>query len=130
MKLRSRGLGSKELVMDFREYEITCEGDEVVVSGRIREPVNWNFSLRISQEDIPGMLRIGLNRATLRLGIRWALRRKPKGVVSDDGKGDGDGDGDGDGEDQPKESRRQRRLRARAEASASPPGVEQSPEPR
>lgn len=64
--------------MDFREYEITREGDEVVVSGTITEPVNWDFSIRIAQTDIPGMLRIGMNRHTLRLGLRWLFRRRPR----------------------------------------------------
>jgi len=50
MRLRSRGLGRKELVMDFREYETIREGDEVVVVGTIRDPVNWDFSIRFCRQ--------------------------------------------------------------------------------
>ena len=50
--------------MDFREYEVARDGDEVVVSGTIREPVNWDFTIRINGDDIPGMLRLGLHRHT------------------------------------------------------------------
>jgi hypothetical protein len=76
--MRSRGLGRKELVMDFREYQIEREGDEVVVTGTIREPVNWDFTIRINGDDIPGMLRLGLHRHTLAMAVRWAFRRTAK----------------------------------------------------
>jgi hypothetical protein len=64
--------------MDFREYAVTREGDEVVVAGTIREPVTWDFSIRIAADDIPGMLRVGLNRHTMRLALRWLLHRRPR----------------------------------------------------
>jgi len=76
--MRSRGLGRKELVMDFREYEIARDGDEVVVTGTIREPVNWDFTIRINGDDIPGMLRLGLHRHTLAMAVRWAFHRVAK----------------------------------------------------
>jgi hypothetical protein len=78
VKLRSKGLGRKELVMDFREYTVTREGPEVLVTGTIKEPVTWDFSIRICQDDIPGMLKIGLNRHALRLAVRWMLHLKPE----------------------------------------------------
>ncbi|MHB8245601.1 MAG: hypothetical protein ACYDGN_09660 [Acidimicrobiales bacterium] len=78
MKLRSRGLGRRELVMDFRECEIRREGNEVVIQGTIREPVTWDFSIRIEPRDIPGMLRVGINHHTLGLGARWILHRKTR----------------------------------------------------
>lgn len=78
MKLKSKGLGRKELVMDFREYTVTREGPEVLVTGTIKEPVTWDFSIRICQDDIPGMLKIGLNRHALRLALRWMLHLKPE----------------------------------------------------
>lgn len=64
--------------MDFREYEITREGDDVVVSGTIHEPVNWDFTIRVTGDDIPGMLRLGLHRHTLAMAARWAVRRRAK----------------------------------------------------
>jgi hypothetical protein len=75
MHLRSKGLGRKELVMDFREYDISRDGDDVIVSGTIRAPVRWDFSIRFSQSDIPGLLRVGLSRHVLRMALRWVLRR-------------------------------------------------------
>ena len=56
--------------MDFREYHIARDGDDVVVSGTIHEPVNWDFTIRIGRDDIAGMLRLGLNRHTLALAMR------------------------------------------------------------
>ena len=78
MRLRSRGLGRRELLMDFREYDIARDGDDIVVSGTIREPVNWDFTIRISGDDIPGMLRVGLHRHTLSLAARWVLHIRSK----------------------------------------------------
>lgn len=62
--------------MDFREYEIARDGDEVVVTGTIREPVSWDFTIRISGDDIPGMLRLGLHRQTIAMAVRWVLHRR------------------------------------------------------
>ena len=68
--------------MDFREYEVARDGDEVVVSGTIREPVNWDFTIRISGDDIPGMLRLGLHRHTLAMAARWVFHRGPKATLA------------------------------------------------
>ncbi len=73
MKISSRGLGRKELVMDFRRYEIRREGDDVVVAGTITEPVKWDFSIRMTPGDIPGMIRIAISPRTFGLGVRWAI---------------------------------------------------------
>ena len=64
--------------MDFRDYEITRDGDEVVVSGTIHEPVNWDFTIRMTGDDIPGMLRLGLHRHTLAMAARWVFHRSAK----------------------------------------------------
>ncbi len=78
MRLRSRGLGSKELVMDFREYELVLEGDELVVVGTIRDPVNWDFTIRVCEDDLAGLVRLILNPKTLRLVLRSLFSRSPK----------------------------------------------------
>ena len=78
MRLKSRGLGRKELVMDFREYAVIREDDEVVVVGTIRDPVNWDFSIRICQDDVVGMTKLVLRPAMIRLLLRSAFRRRKK----------------------------------------------------
>ncbi|KAA0233891.1 MAG: hypothetical protein JJLCMIEE_01121 [Acidimicrobiales bacterium] len=75
MKLKSRGLGRKELTMDFREYDVRRDGDELVIAGTIREPVHWDFSIRICEDDIPGIARAVANRATLGLVLRSLVKR-------------------------------------------------------
>jgi hypothetical protein len=80
MHLRSKGLGRKELVMDFREYDISREGDDVIVSGTIRAPVTWDFSIRFTRSDIPGLLRVGLSRHVLGMALRWVLRRPARSL--------------------------------------------------
>jgi hypothetical protein len=64
--------------MDFREYDAVREGDEVVIVGTIRDPVNWDFGIRVCQDDIPGMLRLMLRKSLISLAIRWLFSRKVK----------------------------------------------------
>lgn len=72
MKLWSRGLGKQELKMDFMRYAITKEGPEVVISGRITDPVNWDFWIRFSEDDVPGLVRVATNRKIIGLvARRW-----------------------------------------------------------
>ena len=52
MRLTSRGLGRKELVMDFREYDVIRNGDEILVVGTINEPVHWDFTIRMCEDDL------------------------------------------------------------------------------
>ncbi len=78
MRLRSRGLGRKELVMDFREYDAIREGDELVIVGTIRDPVNWDFSIRMCEDDVPGFTRLLLRKPMLRLLLRSIFRRKKR----------------------------------------------------
>lgn len=76
MRLKSRGLGRKELVMDFREYAAIREGNEVILVGMIRDPVNWDFTIRICEDDIVGMTKLILRPAMLGLLLRSLFRRK------------------------------------------------------
>jgi len=76
MRLKSRGLGRKELVMDFREYTTIREDGEAVVVGTIRDPVNWDFSIRFCEDDIVGMTKLILQPAMLGLLLRSLFRRR------------------------------------------------------
>jgi len=64
--------------MDFREYEIVREGDEIVVVGTIRDPVNWDFTIRICEDDLAGLLHLGTHRKFLGLALGSLFKRKPK----------------------------------------------------
>jgi hypothetical protein len=75
MRLKSRGLGRKELVMDFREYSVIREGEEAVIIGTIRDPVKWDFSIRVCQDDIVGMTKLILRPAMIGLLVRSIFRR-------------------------------------------------------
>jgi hypothetical protein len=90
MRLRSRGLGRKELVMDFRRYEIRRDGADVLITGTITEPVTWDFSIRIEREDIPGLVRVARSKAMISLFFEWVgalfgrlLRRETKGELGE-----------------------------------------------
>jgi len=75
VRLQSRGLGRKELVMDFREYEVVREGREAVIRGMIREPVRWDFAIRMCEDDLAGLLKVAGRRATIGFLLRSAFRR-------------------------------------------------------
>ncbi len=75
MRLKSRGLGRKELVMDFREYDVVREDDELVVVGTIRDPVNWEFSIRMCEDDITGITRLLLRKPMIMYLLRSLFRR-------------------------------------------------------
>jgi hypothetical protein len=75
VKLKSRGLGRKELVMDFREYTVTRDGPELFILGTIHEPVHWDFSIRLCEDDLPGIARVLLQRRMLGWLLRAAFRR-------------------------------------------------------
>jgi hypothetical protein len=75
--MRSKGLGRKEMVMDFREYEVRRENDELVIVGVIRDPVAWDFSIRFCEDDYGAILGLIFQKATL-LSILRSLFRFPK----------------------------------------------------
>ncbi len=77
MRLKSKGLGRKELVLDFREYAVVREGSEVVIKGTIREPVVWDFSIRVCEDDLAGIARLAGDRKVLGLVLRAILKRRP-----------------------------------------------------
>lgn len=78
MRLRSKGLGRKEMVMDFREYEVRMDGDELVIVGIIRDPVTWDFSMRFCEDDYPAILGFILRKATLKHIFRALFSFKKK----------------------------------------------------
>ena len=84
MKLKSRGLGRKELVMDFREYTVRREGDEIVILGTIREPVHWDFSIRMCEDDLAGVAQVATRKTMLLWLIRALFKRNRRGHWSQD----------------------------------------------
>lgn len=75
MRLRSKGLGRREMVMDFREYEVITEGDELVVVGIIRDPVTWDFSIRFCEDDYPAVFKLAFHPQTLKAVLRAFINR-------------------------------------------------------
>ena len=64
--------------MDFREYAVVRENDEIRILGTIREPVHWDFSIRVCEDDISGMTRLLFNRGMLGLLLRSVFRRRKR----------------------------------------------------
>ena len=62
--------------MDFREYAVVREGNEIVIVGTIRDPVNWDFSIRFCEDDIAGMTQFAVARPTIGMFLRGLFKRK------------------------------------------------------
>jgi len=65
--------------MDFREYEIVRQGEEIIIVGTIRDPVNWDFTIRICEDDISGTALLLLRRPMLAMLFRGLFKRRKHG---------------------------------------------------
>lgn len=74
MRIWSRGLGKRELVMDLTQCEITREGDRYVLKGTVVSPVNWEFRITMEPGDVPGLIRTGMNPGFTVIAFKWLAR--------------------------------------------------------
>jgi len=65
MKVWSKGLGKIELILDFSEYTVRREGEDILIEGVITDPVYWDFRITMSGADVPGLLHVALNRTMI-----------------------------------------------------------------
>lgn len=70
--------------MDFREYHVVREDDEIVIQGTIHEPVHWDFTITMCEDDLAGVTRVALQRPTLGLLLRAAFKRRKRAHWSED----------------------------------------------
>jgi len=74
MKIWSKGLGKMELVMDFEkiyvEREETDEGEQIYIKGKITDPVIWDFRITMTEDDIPGLLNVALDKKILAMFLK------------------------------------------------------------
>lgn len=74
MDLWSRGLGRRELIMDFSHYAIRRSDDGgIEILGVTEEPVAWEFRVHIGEDDVPGMVNMALARPVVGMFARKAL---------------------------------------------------------
>ncbi len=62
--------------MDFREYTVARDGNEVVIQGTIREPVHWDFTIRMCEDDLPGLAKVAASKHTIGFLLRSVFKRK------------------------------------------------------
>ncbi len=59
MKVWSKGLGQIVLNMDLRRYYVELDDSgELLIKGKITDPVLWKFKLSINKDDIPGLIHV------------------------------------------------------------------------
>ncbi len=76
MRIKSRGLGKRELQLNLGEFKVTTESKEVVLSGVTHAPVTWETTIRIRSEDMGSMIKLAFNPQVIKLVIRWIFRLK------------------------------------------------------
>ena len=81
MRIWSKGLGKMELVMDFEkiyvEREDTEDGERVYIKGTITDPVIWDFRITMTEDDIPGLLNVALDKKIIAMFLK-----RPKQSIS------------------------------------------------
>jgi len=71
MKVWSKGLGQIVLNMDLRRYYLEFDDDgNLLVKGKITDPVLWQFKLTIFKDDIPGLANVALQKGILAYVLR------------------------------------------------------------
>ena len=58
MKVWSKGLGTMVLDMDLRNYFVELEDGNLLIKGKIVDPVFWNFVITFQKDDIRGFANI------------------------------------------------------------------------
>ncbi len=59
MKVWSKGLGQIVLEMDLRRYYLEIDDNgNLLIKGKITDPVLWQFKLTVDKDDIPGLVHI------------------------------------------------------------------------
>ena len=86
MKIRSRGLGRRELEMNLREFTVERDGTGVLMKGVTHAPITWETTVWMGPRDVGPVLRMALHLAMLRLGLAWVFRRPD--VPGDDRAGE------------------------------------------
>ncbi|MEW5736999.1 MAG: hypothetical protein AB1921_19295 [Thermodesulfobacteriota bacterium] len=76
MKLWSRGLGTTEITMDFRSYQVVKDPEtgNIHIIGTMKDPVNWEFRITVEPDDIPGFLKVAANLSILAMGLKNAYK--------------------------------------------------------
>ncbi len=77
MKIWSKGLGRIELIVDLCHYSVDMENNDTVIKGVTNEPVQWNFTITLEENDVPGLLNILFKPRTLLfvlINFKYAFR--------------------------------------------------------
>ncbi len=66
MKVWSKGLGKIVLNMDLRRYYVELDDDgNMLVKGKITDPVLWQFRMTIYRDDVPGLANVAVQQGIL-----------------------------------------------------------------
>lgn len=65
MKLWSKGLGTKTLVLHLGEGVPRCSAEGLLILGKIKEPVWWDYQITMTDKDITDLFSVAVNRETV-----------------------------------------------------------------
>jgi len=61
MKLWSKGLGKRTLILHLGEAEVENDGHELLIKGVIKEPVWWEYTIRMTEDDVLDFFQVAVN---------------------------------------------------------------------
>lgn len=65
MKLWSKGLGTKTLVLNLQEGVPSVVPDGLLIKGTIKEPVWWDYTITMTDKDLIDILKVAVNQETV-----------------------------------------------------------------
>ncbi len=77
MRFWSKGLGKRCLAMDCGKEAVAIEGSAMVLSGKVRPPLGWAYTITMDETDWLDFIELTLHPAM----IRYLLHRRRFGLA-------------------------------------------------
>jgi len=74
MEFWSAGMGKKHLVLGLNKAKYEVEGEEMVLTGIVDAPANWNYRVTMTREDWVNVLGIATSSEAARFAINSVAR--------------------------------------------------------
>lgn len=77
MRFWSKGLGKRSLSMDCGKEAVSIQEQAVVLSGRVRPPLGWSYTITMDGDDWLDFIELSLHPTI----IRYLLRKRRFGLA-------------------------------------------------
>ncbi len=77
MRFWSKGLGKRSLSMDCGKEAVTIQDQTVVLSGKVRPPLGWSYTITMDGDDWLDFIELSLHPTI----IRYLMRKRRLGLA-------------------------------------------------